>query len=519
MNLPADPPLAPRRRRTAAILRRSPFATVVLVTIGAFFWTGENWRAARAWAECQHDMTARGERLDLGAACDPVPVERNLARAPLFTHSFDYTVDPINGWVSFRQAIKYRQPQLDYIPSTPEDPHALRMPVDVSSVYKGEWLDLHVWQANYREHASDFGLAPLADGAPLPAPAADVLRALGRFAPVLDDVEQSARMMPEGIFALAPDTPSGGTLVAVRRIVQTLTLRADAHLAAGQPAEARHDVDLILWLRRATTSEPRSFLGAALGCGHLGLALQSIWEGLAARRWTADDLAYFQRRLQSIDALTEYRQAASGQRAEMLFLIDGCMKGRYKDEDIFSPGDSWNSRVPAWLLMHGPGGWLVQNKVNFARFFQTYLMDGVDVPAHRFHPESLDASFAVLTRLATPPVWPSEYLLAVGMPGFLRVGERAALTQTGVDEAIAACALERYALENAGSYPTRLAALTPRYLDRVPTGILDGTPLRYATTPDGRYQLASRILLDTGPSGALIQGNDLVWHYPPGKPF
>ena len=312
------------RRRAVAVLRRLPFAVAVFVTVAALFWTEENWRAARAWAQCQRDMAALGEPLDLRATYDPIPVECNLVRAPLFTHGFDYTVDATHGLVTFHQEIKYRQPQMDYIPWLPEDRR--RMPADLFNVYKGERLDLPAWQASYRQHASDFDLAPVAQGAPLPAPADDVLRALEHFTPVLDDVEQSATMMPEGIFALAPDTPSGGTLVAVRRIVQTLTVRADAHLAAGQPAKARHDVDLIFWLRHATTSEPRSFLSAALGCSHLDLALQCIWEGLAAKRWTADDLTYFQHRLQSLDLMAEYRQAASGQRADMLFLIDGCLR-------------------------------------------------------------------------------------------------------------------------------------------------------------------------------------------------
>ena len=102
------------------------------------------------------------------------------------------------------------------------------------------------------------------------------------------------------------------------------------------------------------------------------------------------------------------------------------------------------------------------------------------------------------------------------MPGFLRVIERGALTQTALDEAVAACALERYALAHGGRYPADLGELVPGCLDHLPTGVVDGVRLRYALTPDGRYRLAARLPLREvpKPKGSMIQGDDLVWRYP-----
>ena len=514
MNEPSIPP-RPSRRRVGAVTRRLLFVAAVLATAVALVWTEENWRAGRAWAACQREAAARGERLDLAAAYDPLPPGRNLAQDPLFTRAFDYTVDASSGLVTFPPGGRYGLAQLDYMPAVPENRTAGGTVPPVFNVYQGEPLDLPAWQASYRRHPAGFGLAPVARGEPLPAPAEDVLRALASFSPVLDEVARAAAAAPDGVFALAPVSNGGGMFLAVRRIVQTLTLRADAHLAAGQTAAAWHDLELIFWLRQATTTEPGSFLNAALGYNHLELALQVVWEGLAARRWTADDLAFIQHRLQSVDLLADYRRAASGQRANFLFLIDGFLDGRYRCADLFSPGDRWNARASAWALLHGPSGWLVQNRVNVTRYFQDYLLASVDVPAHRFYPDVLYAGLGVLTRMYGPPVYPWQYLLVTGMPGFLRVIERGALTQTALDEAVAACALERYALAHDGRYPAELGELVPGCLDHLPTGVVDGVPLRYDLTPDGRYRLAARLPLREvpKPKGSMIQGDDLVWHY------
>lgn len=53
-----------------------------------------------------------------------------------------------------------------------------------------------------------------------------------------------------------------------------------------------------------------------------------------------------------------------------------------------------------------------------------------------------------------------------------------------------ACALERYKREQ-GAYPVTLEELVPRYMDSIPRDVMDGGPLRYALTPDKRYQLYS----------------------------
>jgi hypothetical protein len=92
-----------------------------------------------------------------------------------------------------------------------------------------------------------------------------------------------------------------------------------------------------------------------------------------------------------------------------------------------------------------------------------------------------------------------------------------------VNEAIVACALERYRLAQ-GQLPESLEALSPRFLQKMPHDVITGVPLIYRRTPDGRFILyfvgwnekddGGTVLLTQAkqPSSDLTQG-DWVWQY------
>ena len=65
---------------------------------------------------------------------------------------------------------------------------------------------------------------------------------------------------------------------------------------------------------------------------------------------------------------------------------------------------------------------------------------------------------------------------------------RAARMQTAREQAEIACALERHYLDRQ-AYPDTLDALVPDDLDHVPNDLMDGVPMRYRRTADGRYLL------------------------------
>ena len=103
------------------------------------------------------------------------------------------------------------------------------------------------------------------------------------------------------------------------------------------------------------------------------------------------------------------------------------------------------------------------------------------------------------------------------------------MLQTALDEAITACALERFFLDHQ-AYPDKLDELVPGYLAHVPTDVIDGAPLRYHPTPDGRYQLygvgwngrddGGKVAWNKSNTLDPVEG-DWVWQYtelhPPGS--
>jgi hypothetical protein len=90
------------------------------------------------------------------------------------------------------------------------------------------------------------------------------------------------------------------------------------------------------------------------------------------------------------------------------------------------------------------------------------------------------------------------------LPALGNTVRKTARMQTYVDAAVVACALERDRLAN-GKLPDTLAALTPRFLEAIPTDVVDGKPLRYRPEADGGY-----VLYSVGWNGK-DDGGELAW--------
>src|SRR2546422_10261631 len=81
-------------------------------------------------------------------------------------------------------------------------------------------------------------------------------------------------------------------------------------------------------------------------------------------------------------------------------------------------------------------------------------------------------------------------MAALLLPSLERLPLRAATAQTGADEAVLACALERYRLAN-GKFPDRLEALAPRFISQLPKDTVTGQPYKYHLTDNGQFVLYS----------------------------
>jgi hypothetical protein len=97
-----------------------------------------------------------------------------------------------------------------------------------------------------------------------------------------------------------------------------------------------------------------------------------------------------------------------------------------------------------------------------------------------------------------------------------------AMIQAQVDLARVACALERFRLAHS-EYPESLDTLAPQFIEKVPHDIINGQPLHYRRTDDGKFVLYS-VGWDEKDDGGKIfltkngavdrEKGDWVWQYP-----
>jgi hypothetical protein len=88
--------------------------------------------------------------------------------------------------------------------------------------------------------------------------------------------------------------------------------------------------------------------------------------------------------------------------------------------------------------------------------------------------------------------------------------------QTALNQAIIACALERYRLAR-GRYPENLDELRPNYLRAIPNDVTRGSPMLYENTGHGRF-----ILRGVGPNKQSDlnkpSSDDWLWSFPTNAP-
>jgi hypothetical protein len=516
MSIPL-PPVLPARRAARRFRWAVGMCFLALLVLIAAFYLEENWRGARAWAACQRDLQAQGERLDWAAFIPPpVPDERNLAMAPLFVRSLGYRADPKTGAYTFG------------LPS--EVPDNLKdMPFGgpkPSNLQSARWdlakrTDLSGYQRFYRQ----------AEGFPRSeqpqSPEAEVLLALSRYAPALEELAQDAVARPltrfpvdwheENIFGIRMPH-----YTLEQQLVSTLRLRACAQLALSHSDDALRDLELCFRLCQGMREDP-NLIAHLVQCACLNATLTSVWEGLADRRWPSAELVRLQASLQRVDMLADYLSALRGERAFSIKGID-YHKNRNKSTPLLSMFSSQallagkEGRFTPFVSMTIPRGWFDLNKALLARFEQDYYLKAVDLKTRRVFPDKLAAGSRALQ--AMRPL-PTNFMARFMLPVMESVSRRSAKVQTNVDQAMTACALERFFLDRQ-AYPTRLAELVPAYLERIPTDVIDGAPLRYRSTSDGRYQLYSIGWNGRDDGGQVVretsrrlkdQEGDWVWQY------
>lgn len=502
---------------------------IVLLFLALFFggiYAVEDWRGARAWDAAVREVKEHGGTTDFASVIPPpIPDDQNLAMAPFFVKALNYQIDPETKQLTFGPPLK--DPLLDHMPFGPNNtrffhPHT-------SDWQQGRAANLGAWQTYFR---GDPGFPQASDEQ---SPADAVTMALSRYKTPLDEVAAAAAARPRSRFSInwtAPNIflislPEGSLL---HRLAAALSIRASAEAVSGKQADAVADIALGFRLSEALDDDP-VLVNDVESKGIIGMMAQPIWDGLAARSWDAGQLQGLQTLLSRQDALASSARAVRTEEASATRQMEDLeqhsdSRAMYFDPIHLSADYPPTHRENLFSESLGiiPKGWYDQNKSRIVRFQQKYVLAAIDPARRRVFPSIIAAGKA---ECAATSFNPYTLFFRSGDHTFESILLRAARKQVSCDQAAIACALERYSLDHQ-SYPNDLGALTPAYLTKVPTDVIDGAPMRYQRAPDGRYRLYSIgwNARDDGGKAARIEGGthpderagDWVWQYEPIKP-
>lgn len=501
-------------------LRRALVGLAALITLLTVVWTEENWRGKSAWEKYRREWEAKGEKFELQSFIPPpVPDDQNFTMTPFLAPLLDFNPLPLKPGQSRWRDTNGFQKVGDF--GFKESPN------HSGSWTKAQRTDLTAWAAvlNGEKDVPPSGESSLERT----VAATNVLHGLEKYKPVLDELRAASQRAFCHFNVRLEEDPQATLLphlAALKRISSIFQLRALAELGAGQNSQALEDTEMVLYLAASIKGEP-TLISGLVRIAILNISLQPVWEGLAAHQWSDAQLQELQQRLAQINLLTEYGSTMRGERAFGNAHLDYWIRRK-----IFgSPSDSEFGDFPSPNLF--PSGWVYQNKLVINQMYQHLLLPPLDGNVHRaYPPDSAEKDDLFQKELFSGFVYYKIFARLL-LPAIEGAAKKFAYAQANIDEAVVACALERYRLAH-GQFPEALDALTPQFADKIPHDLITGEPLKYHRTEDGRFILYSvgwngkddggkvaltegkrtRVDLEDPHARMDITKGDWVWQYP-----
>ncbi|HEY3863412.1 MAG TPA: hypothetical protein VGO59_16155 [Verrucomicrobiae bacterium] len=311
--------------------------------------------------------------------------------------------------------------------------------------------------------------------------------------------------------------------VTERAVAQLLATRVECHLLLNHPEEAARDATLLHDMcgpLEAKPTGPMTLIAAMINVAVSGLYADTIGDGLRLRAWHEPQLAALEEQLARTDLIPIASQSFESEHASTPMTLENTDPAA-----VYKASQAMNHEKATWRGMltdplygfwaYAPRGWIYQNMAHTAMLSPASKVG--DAASGLIMPE-LAARLG--EELKSFSKWsPYSHLDAIFIPNFTRAWETVARNQTVVNEALVACALERYRLAH-GDYPETLAALAPQFLDKIPRDVIGGQPLHYRRHSDGTFLLYSigwnekddggQILPDIR-DGQSLDSGDWVW--------
>lgn len=517
-------------------VRRLLLGIACLVTLIALFYVEEDVGGKWAWNHFKQQCEAKGEKLDVASFTPPpVPDDQNFALTPIMFSTYGSMIDKTGHEINPRNTNVVNRLELNRYRSNDYS-------VDLSN---GNWAlqtltDLKPWQKYYRTPSTN-GTGTITNEFPTSpqpqSPAKDVLLALSKYDPLLDELRQASRM-PYSRFPLEydKDNPAMILLPHLARLKQSaefLQLRTSAELQDGQTEAAAADVGLMCYLINAPQSE-RFLISHLVRIVMLNFTIQPIYEGVAAHKWSDTQLAAFDSELRKIDFLADYQHSMQSQAASTSKMIDYIRQTREISPFFLrmftGDGQEYNFRAWDFACRVAPSGWFHENQIHFSEFYLHQCVPVVNLKERTASPRAAQLAQAKLDEaIAHPnPYNVLEHVFYLPTKRWVFEdnvsADKFAHAQASVDLARVAIALERYRLAH-GAYPETLPPLSPQFITTLPHDVINGQPLHYRPTAAGKFMLYSVGWNETDDGGTVatkegttptidITKGDWVWKFP-----
>ena len=511
----------PKTKSRWRLLRWGLIGLVSIVTLAAILITEEDWRGKRAWENYKRDAEARGERFEWAAFIPTnVPDDQNFFCTPIVAEALQAELPQTAGEIA-RQGLKSTS-RLNFDIYRGESE---LWPTNGGNWQKGKFTDLKEWQTYFRNfNATPAGQTNGFPAAAQPqAPATDVLLALSVFNPALAELRQ-ASLRPAARLPMNYDNgfEEVGTflpwLAQEKRCAQFLQLRSLAEMQDNQGAAALADVKLLLRLTDAIRNQP-FFISHLVRIAMQAIALQPIYECLAQHRWNDAQLTELEAALGEKDFLADFAFSLRGERTCAIYTFE---IQRRTGEMVSSFMKDGREQIFTNNMRLMPSAFFYQNELALARMYDQFVLPLVDLTNRTVSVAACRKGEADMKEQVKH--W-SPYKIEALMvfPAVNKAVIKFVLIQSQVDLARVACALERYRLAQ-GKYPETLDALTPQFIEELPHDLINGQPLHYRRTEDGRFVLYSVGWDEKDDGGKVVftkggsvdhENGDWVWQYPP----
>ena len=299
--------------------------------------------------------------------------------------------------------------------------------------------------------------------------------------------------------------------ITARSFGQTLSAMTQCHLLEHKPDDALADLTLLHDVCRVFTNRPITLVGSMINLSVAGLYAGTIARGLQWHAWREPQLAALEEQLRTLSVMAPLRESFALEPAAACQTLETTSLDKVVELLLPSSDKHWSSKdLSTAILAHlVPHAWAYQAMIILVaapRNADSWL----DPARQLVFPKQVETDFAAQASQAAGT--PYKFLVDMWTPNYLRACSRVAQAQTQVNQALVACALERYRLAR-GDYPESLDALAPQFISAVPHDVIGGQPLHYRRAAGTfiLYSVGWNGTDDGGAPGKSDADGDWVW--------